>query len=63
MLEVYSFYIPGERAGNLHRSFSVIKSSQQRRIFEEYKTKTPDGAYRQGLLTYLFPKIIKNSNW
>ncbi|HFI2448157.1 TPA: hypothetical protein ACGPF0_002001, partial [Streptococcus suis] len=43
-IEHCSFYISREQAENLHRSFSVIKSSQQRRIFEEYKTKTPDGS-------------------
>ncbi len=38
-IELCSFYISREQAENLLRSFSVIKSSQQRLslIFEEYK--------------------------
>ncbi len=37
-IELCSYYISREQAEKLHRSFSVIKSSQQRLIliFEEY---------------------------
>ncbi len=63
-IEHCSFYISREQAENLHRSFSVIKSSQQGLIliFEEYyfqkSSKIVIGRWRLWAVLFHHPSIM-----
>ncbi|TII08166.1 hypothetical protein FAJ40_09585 [Streptococcus suis] len=63
-IELRSFYTSREQAENLHWSFSVIKSRQQRMslIFEEYYTRGTNGSPKVAAITALIV-CIRFSAW